>query len=333
MNDQNPQPDIFYKIRNSARVTAALYAGMQLELFTPLKDGPLTTEQLATKLGVYAHKLGPLLYSLVANGLLIEDDGKFTNTPETAAFLVKGNDKYIGDSHKIWLNNLLAALETAETIKTGIPQAKYDWRNMDKEKLRELMEGMAASDLTFAHWLSKTFDFSNCRNLLDAACGSGTFAISMTQIHPQLSATVVDLPEVTPITIETVEKAGASDRVQVVSADLTCDPIPGKYDSAILNSITQTISQEEARSVINNVGKVVNPGGWLYIFGSGMLEDSRLSPQAAVDINLVLINVYDYGQSITESEYREWLEEAGFENLTFNYDDLAITAQKKMEDL
>ncbi len=42
MNDQNPQPDIFYKLRKSARVTAALYAGMQLELFTPLKDGPLT---------------------------------------------------------------------------------------------------------------------------------------------------------------------------------------------------------------------------------------------------------------------------------------------------
>ena len=329
MGEQTPKLDIFYQIKNGAWATVAMLAGMKLDLFTPLKDGPLQTEQLAVKLGVEAGKLGPLLYTLVIAGLLTEEEGAFSNTPESDAYLVNGKDGYFGETHKIWLRNLLAALKTAETIRTGVPQEKYDWANMPKADLKALMEGMGAHDVSLANRLSTHYDFSHCKILLDAGGGSGTLAIAMTQIHPQLTATVVDLPQVTPITEQTVLDAGASDRVKVVSADLTCDPIPGNYDVAFLNSVTQTLSAENVSQVIKNVGGVVNPGGALYIFGSGMLENSRLSPIAAVDINLVLINVYDDGQSYTEDEYRAWLEDAGFENITFKYDELTIRAQKR----
>ena len=54
MSEQTPQPDIFYQIRNQTRATAAMLAGMKLDLFTPLKDGPLNPEQLASMLGVNA---------------------------------------------------------------------------------------------------------------------------------------------------------------------------------------------------------------------------------------------------------------------------------------
>jgi 2-polyprenyl-3-methyl-5-hydroxy-6-metoxy-1,4-benzoquinol methylase len=328
MGNQTPKPDKFYEINVQARETAAMFAAMELDLFTPLDSASMNTEQLASFLGVVADKLGPLLYALVIYGFLTEEEGNFSNTAETSYYFVRGKENYIGESSKIWINNLLAALTTADTIRTGLPQAKYDWRNMDQEKLETLMQGMAALDSTFAHWLSKEFDFSDCQTLLDAGCGAGVLAITMTEIFPQLSATVVDLPEVTPITNQSIEMANAQDRVEVFSADLSRDSIPGKYDAAILGSIIQVVSPDEARKIILNVGNTVNPGGWLYIFGSGILKDSRLSPQAAVGINLVLINVYDHGRSYTESEHREWLKEAGFNKIDFNYEKLFIAAQK-----
>lgn len=101
MGEQTSKPDIFYQIRNGARVTAAMLAGMKLDLFTPLKDGPLQTEQLAKELSVNADKLGPLLYALVIAGLLVEEKGAFSNTPESDAYLVKGKDGYLGETHKI----------------------------------------------------------------------------------------------------------------------------------------------------------------------------------------------------------------------------------------
>ena len=331
MENQAPKPDMFYKVNVQARVTAAMFAAMELDIFTPLDNSPMNTEELASSLGLQADKLGPLLYALVIYDFLIEDNGFFSNTPETSYYFVRGKEHYIGESSKIWKQNLLAALSTADTIRTGIPQAKYDWRNMDQERLEILMEGMAAHDYEAALWLSKMFDFSSCRTLLDAACGSGALAIAMTQIHPQLTATVVDLPQVTPITEKTIHKANAQYRIEIISADLATGPIPGMYDAAFLSSIIQVVSAEEARDIILNVGNTVKPGGWLYIFGSGILKDSRLEPPAAVGINLVLINVYDHGQSYTETEHTTWLNEAGFERIIFDYDELIISAQKRIE--
>jgi SAM-dependent methyltransferase len=331
MSEQTPRPDISFQIKNAARATAAMLAGMNLDLFTPLKDGPLRTEQLATELGVDAGKLGPLLYALVVAGLLTEQDGAFSNTPETDAFLVRGRAGYMGEAHKNWYSNLRASLQTPETVRTGVAQARYDWANMDRSELRTLCEGMAAGDVDFANWMSDRFDFSECHSLLDAGCGSGTFAIAMTQMHPHMTATVVDLPEVTPITEEFVLDAGASSRVQVVSADLTCDPIPGIHDAGMLSSVIQTLSAEDSRKVICNVGSAIKPGGWLYIVGGGMLKNSRLEPVSAVEWNLVFINTYDGGQSYTEDEFRDWLGRAGFEDLSFRYEDFTITARKSLD--
>ncbi len=202
---------------------------------------------------------------------------------------------------------------------------------MTKGELKVLYDGMSASDFNFATWLSSNFDFSQCRKLLDAGGGSGTLSIAMTQIYPQLTATVVEFPQVTPITEQFVKDADALEKVEVVSADLTCDPIPGMYDTAFLGSVIQTLSSEDARKVLRNVGKVIKPGGWLYLFGSGMLDNSRLSPKAAVEFNLVFINTYDNGQSYTENEYRDWLEEAGFDEFDFRYEDFTIKARKQVD--
>ena len=43
----------------------AMIAGMQLDLFTPLKDAPMTAGQIADVLGLSPAKLKPLLYALV----------------------------------------------------------------------------------------------------------------------------------------------------------------------------------------------------------------------------------------------------------------------------
>jgi len=328
MSEQKPQPDIFYQIRNGTRGAVAMLAGMKLDLFTPLNENPMKPEQLALKLGVDPGKLAPLLYALVLAGLLTEKDGTFSNTPESDEYLVKGKTGYMGNVHKIWYSNLMATLKTPETIRSGIPQAKYDWKNMTEDELWVLYEGMAAPDAIFANKLSSSFDFSQCRRLLDAGGGSGTLSIAMTKIHPQLTATVIDFPSVTPITKKFVKDLKASEKVEVVSGDLTCDPIQGMYDVAFLGSVIQTISAEEARQVIINVGNAINPDGELYIFGSGMLKNSRLSPKAAVEFNLVFINTYDNGQSYTESEYTGWFEEAGFTDFDFRYDEFTIIARK-----
>jgi predicted transcriptional regulator len=70
MTDSAPQPTTIEELEWAVWPSFALVAGIRLDLFTPLKDGPLSAEQLADKLGVEADKLKPLLCALAAAGLL-----------------------------------------------------------------------------------------------------------------------------------------------------------------------------------------------------------------------------------------------------------------------
>jgi hypothetical protein len=80
-----------------------------------------------------------------------------------------------------------------------------------------------------------------------------------------------------------------------------------------LSSFIQVISAEKARRALTNIGKVVTPGGAIYIRGD-VVDDSGISPIEAVMRNLIYLNTYDEGQAYTEKEHREWLQEAGFED-------------------
>src|SRR4030095_4150581 len=101
----------------------AMLAGMELDVFTTLKDGPLTGRQVAATLGVDPIRLNALLYALVAAGLLTVDDESFSNTPEANQFLVRGRADYIGMRHHAYRRRWQTVLRTAESIRTGVSEA------------------------------------------------------------------------------------------------------------------------------------------------------------------------------------------------------------------
>jgi hypothetical protein len=124
----------------------------------------------------------------------------------------------------------------------------------------------------------------------------------------------LELPTVTPITEQFVSRSPSSDRIRIVAKDVVQEPIDGSFDTAILRAFIQVLGPEEVRLALMNVSRALKPGGDIYIVGS-VLDDSRLSPPGTVAFNLLFLNVYDAGEAYTENEHREWLEEAGFEDI------------------
>ena len=291
----------------------ALLAGIRLDLFTPLKDGPLSVEQIADKLGVRADKLKPLLCALAAAGLLQAENGLFSNSREANRFLVRGLSSYRGGKHEVLLNNWQAGLHTAESIRTGAPQTKLDFSGASAAELETFYRSNHAQALRRGRELAATYDLSAHRSLLDVGGGSGGLAMAVTQTHSRIQATVAELPTVAPITRRIIEEAGASERVQVQSIDVLNENLTGAFDAAVLSSFIQVISRDQARRALQIIGKMVSPGGAIYIRGD-IVDDSGISPLGSVMRNLVYLNIYDEGQAYTEREHREWLKEAGFED-------------------
>lgn len=313
MTASAPQATTIEKLEWAVWPSFAMLAGIQIDLFTILKDGPMTTEQIADSIGVRSDKLKPLLYALAAVGLLTVERGLFSNTTEANHFLVRGSPSYRGGKHENLLNHWKAGLKTADSIRTGSPQAKLDFSSASKDRLEMFYRSNHAQAIRRGRELVTMYDLSSHRTLLDVGGGSGGLAIAITEACPHIQATVVDLPTVTPITQGIVEEAGASDRVQVMTADVLSDSLKGLFDAAVLSSLIQVISPDKAGRVLKNVGKVIGPGGVIYIRGD-VLNDSGVSPLGSVMRNLIYLNIYDEGQAYTEQEHREWLKEAGFED-------------------
>jgi len=306
------RPETIEKLNQAVYPSFAMVAGMQLDVFTPLKDGPMSVEHLAAALAVQPQKLRPLLYALVAAELLTVEDERFSNTPEAAHFLVRGQPAYLGDTYEGRLLRWRATLHTAETIRTGVPQAKVDYAAMSPDQLKPWYRGLHAEAVAAARTLMARHDCSSVRHLVDVGGGSGGLALTIADACPQLQATVVDLATVTPITQRYIDEAGLAERVHVISADAVQGPLSGTFDVAVLFRLIQVLSPEQARRVLRNVGQIVEPGGAMYIVGQ-VLDNSRLSPPETVAGNLFFLNVFDEGQAYTEHEHRDWLADAGFE--------------------
>src|SRR4051794_33128882 len=171
---------------------------MQLDLFTPLDDGAMRADELAAALDVDAGKLSLLLYALVVAGLLTVEDGRFANTAEAARSLVRGKREYMGSIHTIWAEIGAACLQTAESVRTGVPQARHNYGAMSEDELLSTLGGLHAGGLERGRALAARYDLSQCRTLLDAAGGSGGVSIGLVEACPALHATIAELPNVVP---------------------------------------------------------------------------------------------------------------------------------------
>lgn len=302
------------EIANSVYPAFALLAGMKLDLFTALEGSPLKVEQIASKIDVKPFKLKALLYTLVVAGLLKVEGQFFSNTKTASKYLVKGTQSSVLEKEELFSTMWHAALKTEESIRTEIPQAKLDYSEMTKDELIQFFNGEHPYAVEYGRDLIKRYNFSSYRTLLDVGGGSGGLSIAVTEAYPDIRATVIDLPTVTPVTRQYIKKANAQKRVKIITANAVNDPIPGTYDAVVMTAFLQVLSQADARRAVKNISRVINPGGDVYIRGYGIIDNSRISPQKLVAFNLVFINVYEEGQAYTEQEHKDWLEEAGFDN-------------------
>ena len=107
---------------------------------------------------------------------------------------MKGGPSCVVDIHELLSTMWNAALKTAESIRTGVPQAKLNYSEMSQDDLRHFFCGEHPYAVEYGRDLVERYDFSSYSTLLDVGGGSGGLAIAVTENCPHIQATVVDLP-------------------------------------------------------------------------------------------------------------------------------------------
>ncbi|MCD0448695.1 acetylserotonin O-methyltransferase [Actinocorallia sp. API 0066] len=255
----------------------AAVAASRLGVFDVLGEGPMGLREVAERTGAAVEPLRHLLEALVAAGYLACENGRYSE--RSGAVEVRG---HWGAVLGLW--TALAAgpwQGLAEAVRSGEPDGSFyrwlDGRPAERHGFHRLQEGLAAG-LAAALTLPE-----GARTLLDVGGGTGTFSRVLCARHPELRATVVDLPSV-------VADAALPERVTGRGADLGR---PGAItergqDVVLLCNVLHGFPSERARALVAEAVAALTPGGTLLILESD--PDPRgpeaLAFQRFFDLNL-----------------------------------------------
>jgi hypothetical protein len=304
-------PETVQRLQANATSAFAMLAGMQLEVFTHLADGPLDAGQLAARMGVAEDRLSRLLYALAVAGLLECRDDRFADTPEAATFLVKGQPGYIGGTHELLDQLWHADLLTAQSLRSGKPAALHDFAAASDAEMAAMLRGMHSGPIGAARDLLQRFDFSECRSLIDVAGGGGGLVGTLCDALPGLRGTLFELPRTAALAEPILRETPGGDRVSIETGDILRVSPSGTHDAVVMRALVQVLGPEDAARAIANAAAALRPGGVFYIAGGGILDNDRLGPRAAVFWNVTFMNIYPAGAAYTEAEHAVWLSAAG----------------------
>lgn len=290
--------------------SAAIISAGQLGLFEALADGPLAAGELAGRLQASARGIATLADFLVAIGYLERQDEAYANTAATQRwFTSRGTVDYTPGL--LWTAEAWPMLgELAGAVRRGGPQTTL-WQAMQARP--QLGERFSAYMGAFARdlgpdLLARVPVGDDQRRLLDLGGSHGLHSIRFCERYPQLSAQIVDLPSALSETPATIAAHGLAERIALTPGDVLEFDWGQGFDLVFYLSVAHNQSADDNRRVIRRIRDSLKPGGLLVIHE--YLDDQ---PPGAYHAAFKLTLLYETGTQIhRETDYRDWLAEAGF---------------------
>jgi ubiquinone/menaquinone biosynthesis C-methylase UbiE len=171
-------------------------------------------------------------------------------------------------------------------------------------------------------------DFGQHRRMLDVGGNSGEFALQACRRHPELNATILDLPLVCEIGLEHVLTQPERDRIGFMKADVRRDSLPAGYDLITFKSMLHDWPEADALQFLDRAAAAVEPGGTVLIFERLPIRIDGTAP--AFSLLPILLFFRSYRDPET---YAARLRERGFTDVVRREIDLdtpfaVLTARK-----
>ena len=307
------EPDPFLDSFTGLVTARALSAATMLGVFDALAEGPAASDELAERLGLDPLGTETLLTTLLALGYLdAEDDGRLSNSAVSERLLVRSSPESIatfvgaqGDLH--W--QVLALLP--EAVRDGRAYAMHEERHGEEERWAAYIRGLYEISRPEHHANAALVPVKDPRRLVDVAGGHGAFAMAMCRRHPNLRATVLDLPPSVAVGRRIVEEEGYGGRVGFEAGDVFELGLGEDLDVVSAFNLVHHLPEHRNQELCRMARAALRPGGCLVIGDSAQPEPGEdVSEHGAV--SSLLFYAWSHSRNFKPSEIRAWMDEAGF---------------------
>lgn len=315
MPDPTPQ-DQMARMITGYWVSQMVHVAAKLKLADLLAGGPRTAEELAQSTKTHARSLYRLLRALASEGVFSEDhEGRFTQTPLSDCLRsdVPGSQRamaiMMGEEHYRCWGDLRESIRTGETAFDrlyGQPIFAYLGEHPDQAQVFDA--AMTAIHGQETQRVLDAYDLSGIHVLADIGGGNGSNLIGILGRYPEMKGILFDLPHVVERARNNMEKAGVTDRCEVIGGNFF-EKIPVEADAYFLRHIIHDWDDEKASLILRNIHQGMPEKAKLLVVEHVLPPGNEPSFGKLLDLTMLLL---PGGVERTAEEFRRLYEEAGF---------------------
>jgi len=234
-------------------------------------------------------------------GLLVRDGTAFRTAADAEAFLTGRGPVDLRPMARYWetvsypaWSNAAEAFRTRRGVRPVLDKAQTE----AYESTVALVTAETAADL------ARTYDFGRHRRLLDVGGGYGTFVRPILTAYENLTATLIDLPEVA----STV--AGmAIPRLTAIGADVFASPLPAGHDVILVANLVHLLPPDRITELFRRLRAAAAPDATLLLV-DWWRTDQAPHPSARYGAGEFLI--ISGGDLYQVDEVAGWLADTGW---------------------
>ena len=181
----------------------------------------------------------------------------------------------------------------------------------DSERTRTFVLAMHGRAMGIGQAVVPLLALSGRKAVLDVGGGPGTYSILIARAFPQITCTVLDLPEVVRIAEEIISQAGVGDRVQTLAGDYHTIAFPANQDAVIFFGVLHQEDPAAIRNLLRRAHGALRQGGSIAVLDM-MTDASHTQPKFSALFALNMALTTPHGWVFSEDELKAWLVEAGF---------------------
>lgn len=311
-----PSPQIIFEALNAYQRTAAIRAGIELDVFTALAEGNGTPAALARRCGASERGLRILCDNLVIAGFLSKEGDCYGLTQDASVFLNRSSPTYLGGAIEFLLSDDIVAAfaRLTEAVRKGGTALSQEGTVETEHPVwvkfaRAMMPMMAMPAEQIAQIV--TCHPGRSLKILDIAAGHGLFGLAFARRYPQAEITALDWPAVLEVAKENARAAGVAERYRTIEGSAFEVEFGSGYDLVLLTNFLHHFDTATCETLLRKVRAALADGGRAVTLEFVPNED-RVTPPGVAAFSLTMLASTPSGDAYTFSELESMFRNAGF---------------------
>jgi ubiquinone/menaquinone biosynthesis C-methylase UbiE len=296
-----------------------LDAALEYDFFTLIARGFHSYEEIAREANTVPRATRIVLDSLIALALVEKRQGQYFLAPISAKFLIKDTPDYIGDFRHVALAMWDGMAHLKETLKTGKPLGRMDTGGQ-LEVWEKLVLGILPIARPVATELCRILQIGEQNTglrVLDIAGGSSIFGMTIVERDPSAEITQLDWPNVNAVARKLNRERGLKGKIRFIDGEFRSVPLEdGYYDLVLASNFCRFESPAGNQELFLKAFRFLKPGG-TFVVNDFLPNEERTGPTFPLRFSVYTLTHTPAGECYTYSEYRRWLQAAGFKDIQF----------------